>query len=89
MYRFLTYKWYFDAIYNEFLNRPLLQMAYTTIFCSLDKGILELFGPYGISYVLFSGASKMKRMQLGQVYYYAYLMLMFILVSLIVINFFV
>jgi NADH-ubiquinone oxidoreductase chain 5 len=83
LYRFLTYKWYFDAIYNELVNRPFLQMAYTTIFCSLDKGVLELFGPYGISYLLFSNAAKMKRTQLGEVYYYAYFMLMFILVSIL------
>ena len=62
-------------------------MAYTTIFSSLDKGVLELFGPYGISYLLFSSASKMKRMQVGEVYYYAYLMLMFILVSVLIINY--
>ena len=63
-------------------------MAYTTIFCSLDKGVLELFGPYGISYVLFSSARSLKRMHVGEVYYYAYLMLMFILVSVLVISYF-
>lgn len=64
-------------------------MAYTTIFRSLDKGLLELFGPYGLSYVLFSGAQKMKRMQIGEVYYYAYLMMMFLLISVVVLNFFI
>jgi NADH-ubiquinone oxidoreductase chain 5 len=87
LYRFLSYKWYFDAIYNELLNRPLLNLAYKTIFKSLDKGLLEFFGPYGFSYVLFSGATKMKRMQLGEVYYYAYLMITFIFLSLIILNF--
>jgi proton-translocating NADH-quinone oxidoreductase chain L len=89
LYRFLSYKWYFDAIYNEVLNRPLVKMAYTTIFRSLDKGLLELFGPYGISYVLFAGAHKLKRMQLGEVYYYAYLILMFVLVSIVVLNYYI
>ena len=32
-----------------------------TIFRCLDKGILEFFGPYGFSYVLFSGATNMKK----------------------------
>lgn len=89
IYRFLSYKWYFDAIYNELINRPLLNLAYKTIFKSLDKGILELFGPYGTSYVLFLGAAKMKRMQLGEVYYYAYLMITFLLLFLIVLNYFI
>jgi NADH-ubiquinone oxidoreductase chain 5 len=87
LYKFLSYKWYFDAVYNELLNRPLLKIAYTTIFRCLDKGLLELFGPYGISYVLFSGANKMKEMQIGAVYYYAYLMVMFIFISIIVLNY--
>lgn len=89
LYRFLSYKWYFDAIYNELVNRPLLNMAYKTVFKSLDKGLLEFFGPYGFSYVLFSGATKMKRMQLGEVYYYAYLMITFLLLSLIILNYFI
>ena len=87
LYSFLSYKWYFDAIYNELINRPILKIAYTTIFKSLDKGVLELFGPYGISYLLFSGAQKMKRMQLGEVYYYAYLMIMFLLIFIIILNY--
>jgi NADH-ubiquinone oxidoreductase chain 5 len=86
IYRFLTYKWYFDAVYNELLNRPLIQMAYTTVFRSLDKGVLELFGPYGISKFLFLNAPKTKQIQLGKVYYYGYLMIMFIFVSLVVLN---
>ena len=88
IYRFLSYKWYFDAIYNELINRPLLNIAYKTIFKSLDKGLLEIFGPYGTSYVLFLGASKMKRMQIGEVYYYAYLMITFLLLFIIFLNYF-
>ena len=87
LYRFLSYKWYFDAIYNEFINRPLLRIAYTTIFRSLDKGVLELFGPYGLSYLFFGGANKMKQMQLGQIYYYGYLMIMFLLISVVALNY--
>ena len=58
LYSFLSYKWYFDAIYNELINRPILKIAYTTIFKSLDKGVLELFGPYGISYLIFQEHKK-------------------------------
>jgi len=83
VYRFLSYKWYFDAIYNEWINRPLLQLSYKTVFKSLDKGLLEFFGPYGISRVLFFSAVQMKKMQLGEVYYYAYLMITFLFISLI------
>jgi proton-translocating NADH-quinone oxidoreductase chain L len=87
-YHFLTHKWYFDIVYNELINRPLLQFAYQTVFRSLDKGVLELFGPYGLSYVLFSGASKMKNMQSGYIYHYAYFMFSSLLIIIIIITFF-
>lgn len=83
IYRFLNYKWYFDAIYNEKINRPLLKLAYITIFKSLDKGLLELFGPYGTSFALFYSASRLKRMQVGKAYYYAYLMITVLLICII------
>jgi NADH:ubiquinone oxidoreductase subunit 5 (subunit L)/multisubunit Na+/H+ antiporter MnhA subunit len=52
-YLFLVNKWYFDAIYNEYVNVPLLKFSYNIIFKLLDKGVLEIIGPYGISYTLF------------------------------------
>ena len=87
IYQFLSYKWYFDSIYNELINRPVLNLAYKTIFKSLDKGLLELFGPYGTSFALFLGAAKTKRMQLGGAYYYAYLMIAFLLIFLILLQY--
>ena len=87
VYSFLSYKWYFDAIYNELINRPLVKMAYTTLFRSLDKGVFEFFGPYGIAASFFWSANQMKQMQVGQVYYYGYLMIMFLFVSLIAVNY--
>jgi hypothetical protein len=64
-----------------------LNLAYKIIFKSLDKGVLELFGPYGSSFALFFGASKLKRMQLGGAYYYAYLMIAFLLIFLILLQY--
>ena len=87
-YKFLTAKWYFDLIYNEILNRFLLQFAYDTIFSLQDKGVLELFGPLGISSVAFTIAFELKKMQMGRVYYYAYFMLMFLFVFLISLSYF-
>ena len=87
-YKFLSAKWYFDLIYNEILNRFLLQFAYDTIFSLQDKGVLELFGPLGISSVAFTIAFELKKMQMGRVYYYAYFMLMFLFVFLISLSYF-
>ena len=89
VYHFFSAKWYFDAIYNEIINRPTLKFAYETIFKSLDKGVFELFGPYGLSFYLFFGAARLKRMQLGRAYYYAYLMIAFLLIFLILLQYFI
>jgi hypothetical protein len=38
---FLTHKWYFDAIYNEYIIVPLMKQSYAHVFANLDKGIIE------------------------------------------------
>lgn len=73
-------------MYNELINRPFLRMAYKTIFRSLDKGVLELFGPFGIAGLLISGANDTKHMQVGGVYYYSYLLVVFLLIFFAVAN---
>lgn len=45
MHRFLAHKWYFDLVYNRFINQPLLEFAYKTVFRFIDKGLLEFVGP--------------------------------------------
>ena len=60
--------------------------GYNTTFKSLDKGLLEVFGPYGISIALFKSANELKKMHVGQAYYYAYFMLFFLIVSVISIH---
>lgn len=83
MYRFLIAKWYFDAIYNEFIVMFGFKQGYNTTFKILDKGIWEIFGPYGVSVGLFNSAFELKKMHIGQAYYYAYFMLFFLIVSVI------
>ena len=60
--------------------------GYNTTFKSFDKGFFEIFGPYGISMSLFNSASELKKMHVGQAYYYAYFMLFFLIVNIIAIH---
>lgn len=87
-YRFLTFKWYFDAVYNELINRILLKFAYNVIFSPQDKGILEIFGPLGLSFISFRLAFEIKKIQVGRVYYYSYFMLMFLFISILSLSYF-
>lgn len=85
-YRFLIAKWYFDAIYNEFIVLFGFNQGYNTTFKVLDKGLLEAFGPDGITATLYQATSKIKKMHIGQVYYYAYFMLFFLIVIVIALH---
>jgi hypothetical protein len=85
LYTFVNNKWYFDVIYNEYINKPLLKNAYKTIFSSIDKGCLEIFGPLGFSKFFKLFAFEIKRMHIGQVYYYSYFLIIYLLVNLAII----
>ncbi len=80
IYSFLTYKWAFDPIYNRGINQPLLHFSKKTIFKNIDQEVLEWVGPTGLSKIIFNGASHLKKLHVGEVYYYGYFMLMFLLI---------
>lgn len=71
---FLSYKWYFDAIYNKMVNFPLLEKSYFNIFKIFDKRLLELFGPYGLSKLLLKLGFNLKSDLDGEPYKYGGLM---------------
>jgi NADH:ubiquinone oxidoreductase subunit 5 (subunit L)/multisubunit Na+/H+ antiporter MnhA subunit len=75
VYKFLNQKWYFDFIYNKFIATTLLRISYNFIFKSLDKGVIELFGPKGVSFIFFSLMRKFKRYQTGFLYHYTCILL--------------
>ena len=85
---FLTYKWYFDIIYNEYIVIPLMESSYDYIFNNLDKGIIEWLGPFGISYTFNGVATPLHRIQNGEMYRYAYFILIFLFVNLIFVHYF-
>lgn len=75
LYRFFSYKWGFDVVYNQFINIPLLQGAYNTSFALIDKGLLEFIGPTGLSQSVGGASRLLISVQTGRVYDYASFML--------------
>lgn len=71
VYRFLTYKWYFDVVYNLVINQPILEGAYRVIFALVDKGVLEVVGPTGVGNCVNFAGFQLTRAQTGKVYEYA------------------
>ena len=86
LYDFLSYKWYFDVIYNKLINLPLLRFCYSTVFKIIDKGFLEHSGPHFFSTLISFFSFNVKQMQTGYVYRYGYFMIFFFVISVIFIN---
>jgi NADH-ubiquinone oxidoreductase chain 5 len=52
VYRFLIKKWFFDIFFNKWFVLPLYYFGYNVTYRLIDKGILELIGPFGLSVML-------------------------------------
>nr|BDN85835.1 NADH dehydrogenase subunit 5 [Microheliella maris] len=76
LYNFLSKKWYFDKIYNSFIGAPLLKVGYDVTFKTLDKGLIEMLGPHGISTTVSRLIKQISILQTGFIYHYAFIMLL-------------
>ena len=82
LYAFLNKKWYFDKLYNEYLNKPLVSFGYFVSFKTIDKGIVEMVGPYGFVSNFSYLAKRISKFQTGYIYHYAFIMLIGIIILL-------
>jgi NADH-ubiquinone oxidoreductase chain 5 len=73
-YGFLSKKWYFDKIYNEFVVQKALDFGYNISFKALDRGIVEVIGPYGIVKTISNLTRIISNLQSGYIYHYAFIM---------------
>jgi proton-translocating NADH-quinone oxidoreductase chain L len=88
LYRFLSHKWYFDVVYNRLVNQPLLEGAYRVVFTLLDKGLIEYVGPTGFGALFFRAGGGIVAFQTGRVYDYAWVMVVFLYLYLLISNLF-
>jgi len=75
LYTFLNKRWLFDKVYNDFFVKKALSFGYEVSFKTLDKGIIEILGPYGISHTFQKLSRQISKIQSGFVYHYALTML--------------
>jgi proton-translocating NADH-quinone oxidoreductase chain L len=74
-YNFLNRKWYFDKIYYEFINQYILKVGYNVTYKMIDKGLIEMCGPYGLTTIFSFLSQKIILLQTGYIYHYSLLML--------------
>lgn len=76
LYTFLNRKWMFDKIYNEVITQTLLDLGYHFTYKSLDRGLIESLGPFGISMTLASQVKQTRRWQSGYIYHYSLILVL-------------
>lgn len=62
VYTFLNKKWFFDKIYNEWINQNILNWGYNYTYQLTDRGIIEFFGPEGLYRLFFTITTKINRL---------------------------
>jgi NADH-ubiquinone oxidoreductase chain 5 len=70
VYTFLNGKYLFDVIYNHYIISNGLQVSYT-ISKVLDRGVIELVGPYGLSSTLTETGINISKLDTGIVTTYS------------------
>lgn len=75
-YSFLLYSWHFDGIYNHYIAKPVLRSYFVT-YQVIDRGLLEMFGPFGVSRKLSQISVRLSALQSGQIYNYAFTIFVF------------
>lgn len=83
MYTFLNRKWFFDKVYNEWINQSLLHVAYTQTYQNMDRGILEFLGPQGFASQIYLYTNKMTQISLGFTYHLLLLLLLSLIIFLV------
>jgi NADH-ubiquinone oxidoreductase chain 5 len=75
LYKFLSKKWFFDKVYNDFIVQNFLNFGYKVSYKQVDRGIVEMFGPFGVSHQIYFQGIKNSMFQTGFIYHYLFVMI--------------
>jgi len=83
VYLFLQARWHFDVVWNQFVATPVLQLGAIT-WAALDKGVLEVLGPRGLTASVTHWAlPSIRQWQTGTVHDYALVLQVCVIVGVI------
>jgi NADH-ubiquinone oxidoreductase chain 5 len=75
-YNFFSKKWFFDKVYNEYITQSLFKFSYFTSYKLIDRGIIEILGPMGLSSLITKQAKIFYKLQTGSIYHYSFTILL-------------
>jgi len=78
VYAFLNGKYYFDVVYNHYLVQSGLKLGYS-ISKNIDRGAIELLGPYGLTNKLTGTGINISKLDTGVITTYS----LYIVISLL------
>jgi len=82
VYHFLNKKWYFDRLYTQFVGQKLLNLSYFFSYQTIDRGVLEQFGPFGFTEFVQSTSNQTIKTQTGFLISYIYFLNVIIFISI-------
>nr|ATG87362.1 NADH dehydrogenase subunit 5 [Gracilaria chouae] len=89
IYRFgcflINKKWYWDILYNRFFVYPILNFGYLVSFKNLDRGFIELLGPYGLTKLIPTWAYIFSKLQSGQLSHYLFFFVLGVCLFIVII----
>lgn len=71
LYTFLSNKWHFDMIYNNYFVKNCLSFGYHISYKLLDRGLIEEFGPNGIVKLIGNASKFSSSIQSGEIGHYS------------------
>ena len=87
LYLFFNKRWFFDKVYNDLIAQNLLDFGYKVSFKTIDKGLLEVVGPLGVSNTLIEFIQRLSRLHSGFLFNYALIMLLGIAILVFIVFF--
>nr|YP_010925358.1 NADH dehydrogenase subunit 5 [Neoporphyra dentata]WKD83564.1 NADH dehydrogenase subunit 5 [Neoporphyra dentata] len=81
----LSKKIYWDKLYNFGIVSSLMNFGYIVSFKNIDRGFIELLGPYGIARIIRNWSTKIIQIQTGQVTHYTFFIVFGLCVLLLLI----
>lgn len=77
VYTFFNSAWQFNYVINHFIVSNIWKFGHLITYRIIDRGILEIIGPKGISKVLINLTQTISNFQSGMVFNYALIMIIF------------
>jgi len=86
LYKFLNKKWFFDKVYNEWVGQTFFKWGYSVSYKIIDRGVLEMLGPQGVSWALLKASHSTHKTQSFSIYHYS-LIIITAITAMLMLNF--